>query len=206
MIQGLSFSSSGDWLAVSSARGTGHLFHLAAAAPSSQSVPAHLAAANAAGGAGGQGCSSVRGALPATKLVASGRVRGGGNGLLNGNIPGSAAASAAVSLYNGSPGKHAVCNVVSGAKCIIVSDAIRLMLKRTGAMCCRFPGVPSLHLLVPADAAVDHCICVAERALAAHVQLRLNLQAVPLWPQPSCLHAQMRLNCAAHQTAGQRIF
>ena len=107
VIQGVSFSSSGDWLAVSSARGTAHLFHLAAASPGcplQQSAPPHLAAAHLAGQRLSGSSASLR-SLPApVKLLASGRVRGGGNGILNGSIPGSAAASAAVSLYSGAAG------------------------------------------------------------------------------------------------------
>ncbi|KAK9793997.1 hypothetical protein WJX73_003967 [Symbiochloris irregularis] len=113
IIQGVSFSSPGDWLAVASARGTVHLFHLAAAssgsshdATSHDSAPPHLAAVVASGNRLSAGNS-----LPAQqyiKVYASGRVHGGAKGMLNGSIPGSAAASAAVNLYNGSAGSAVI--------------------------------------------------------------------------------------------------
>lgn len=71
--------------------------------------PPHLAAINRAAEQCPNGCSPADAYHPRQepiKLVALGRVRSGG--VLNGNLPGSAAAAAVVNLYSGQPGESII--------------------------------------------------------------------------------------------------
>jgi len=77
-------------------QGTTHVFKLSLPGQE-EGTPPHLAAAAMS--------SAERKDFRPVKLVAAGRARGAS--MLNGSIPGSAAASAAVSLYNGSAGVYA---------------------------------------------------------------------------------------------------
>jgi hypothetical protein len=76
-------------------QGTTHVFKLSLPGQG-EGTPPHLAAAAMS--------AAERKAFRPVKVVAAGRARGAS--LLNGSIPGSAAASAAVSLYNGTAGDH----------------------------------------------------------------------------------------------------
>ncbi|EIE22763.1 hypothetical protein COCSUDRAFT_63899 [Coccomyxa subellipsoidea C-169] len=96
-IQDVAFSACGTLLSVSSARGTTHIYRLALPGAAENLAP-HLAAAL-------QAASGTAQAKP-QRLGAVGRVRH--TGILNGVIPGSSAAAAAVNLYSGSSGTDLV--------------------------------------------------------------------------------------------------
>ncbi|CAL8470762.1 g10304 [Coccomyxa elongata] len=104
-IQNVAFSACGTLLSVSSARGTTHIYRLALPG-ASENVTPHLAAALQASGGGAQG--------KVQRLGAVGRVRH--TGILNGVIPGSSAAAAAVNLYNGSSGTDLVAATFLGRR------------------------------------------------------------------------------------------
>jgi len=76
-------------------QGTTHVFRLSLPGKE-EGAPPHLVAAAMP--------AAARREFRPVKLVAAGRARGAA-GMLNGSIPGSAAASAAVNLYNGSAGE-----------------------------------------------------------------------------------------------------
>lgn len=76
-------------------QGTTHIFRLSAPEKGSKGQPPHLAAASIP--------FSERSLSKPQRLQPAGRARP--SGILNGSIPGSAAASAAVNLYNGTSGR-----------------------------------------------------------------------------------------------------
>ena len=94
-IRGIAFAPDAAWVAVSSGRGTTHLFHTPAAAPGARPHEQQL---QGGGGGGAAGEAGVVGRPP--KLPAAGRARK--SGLLNGGVAG-AATSAARNLYSGQP-------------------------------------------------------------------------------------------------------
>ena len=160
-------------------QGTTHVFRLSAP-EKSESMPPHLAAAAIP--------AADRRLLSPVKLVAAGRARVGS--FLNGGIPGSAAASAAVNLYSGTSGMAAsICSSAWGMTPIM--QTCELLSTPRSSM----PGWPhatgqGCNLLCASQSQLGACFALAHGAMHA-TRISTALKVLCCWTERCILRGMV---------------